>query len=99
MKDIIITIANIIITIAVCITLLAITMHITKADEYPATMLVTELEYATDTVVCEDGNGNMWEFEGIEDWMVGDRVAAIMSTKGTESIYDDEFVMVRYNVN
>lgn len=70
-----------------------------QVTQYPATMIVTETDTATDTVVCEDYNGNLWEFEGIEDWTEGDIVAAIMYDNATEIIYDDEFVMVRYNGN
>lgn len=70
-----------------------------QAQTYPTTMIVTETDTATDTVVCEDYNGNLWEFEGIEDWAEGDIVAAIMSDNATEIIYDDEFVMVRYSGN
>ena len=49
-----------------------------------------------DTVVWTDCAGNMWEFKGVEDWEVGDRIACIMYTMGTEEIWDDAIVSVRY---
>jgi len=66
---------------------------------YSKAMIVTELDTANDIVVCEDYNGNLWEFQGVEDWAEGDIVAAIMYDNGTVSIYDDEIVMTRYNGN
>ena len=64
---------------------------------YPTTGIVTELETETDSVIYVDFNGNLWDFPGIEDWVVGDRVALIMDNMGTpESIYDDEPVTWRY---
>ena len=32
-----------------------------------------------------------------EDWAIGDIVAVVMDTMGTELIYDDEIVSVTYN--
>ena len=66
---------------------------------YPATFVVTEIDYAEDVVVVEDYNGNIWSFDGTEDWMVGDIVSAVMYGKGTPEIWDDEFVTCRYSGN
>ena len=66
---------------------------------YPKTLVVTETDTARDVVVCEDYNGNVWEFEGVEDWETGDIVSAIMDSKGTEEVHDDEFVVCRYGGN
>lgn len=63
---------------------------------YPTTMVVTEVDYKTDIVTMEDFNGNIWQFEGTEDWMTGDIVGCIMDSKGTDLIYDDEIVKIRY---
>ena len=65
-------------------------------NQYPLTAEVVSLEYENDLVVVEDFNGNLWEFEGCEDWMEGDVVAMIMSDEGTKTIYDDEILQVRY---
>ena len=49
-------------------------------------------------VTCEDFNGNLWTFTDEDyDWIPGDMVAVIMDSKGTEIIYDDEFVTVKYD--
>ena len=63
---------------------------------YPKTMTVVKVDCARDTVTCEDCNGNLWQFEGVEDWQRGDIVSAIMYGNETEIIYDDEIVSVRY---
>jgi len=68
-----------------------------KTKQYPATFRVTDFETETDSVVCVDCNGNEWMFQGIEDWCVGDCVSAIMDDNGTEIIYDDSIISVRYN--
>lgn len=65
-------------------------------DLYALSGVVVELETESDSVVFEDFNGNLWAFEGIEDWFVGDIVAAVMADHGTRTIYDDEIVSVRY---
>lgn len=64
---------------------------------YPRAMVVTQLEKETDTVICVDGVGLEWEFNEIDDWEVGDVVAAIMCDNGTPEIYDDYFVEIRFS--
>ncbi len=61
---------------------------------YPTTMTVTSVK--NDIVTLEDFNGYVWEFEGAEDWLVGDICACIMNDKGTPSILDDEIVKTKY---
>lgn len=63
---------------------------------YPKSAKVTMVNPTTDTVTVTDCNGFMWDFKGTEDWEVGDNVAIIMSGNGTETIYDDEIITVRY---
>ena len=63
---------------------------------YPATAVVIGFDAESDEVFAEDYNGNVWAFTGIEDWEVGDFAAFVMSDAGTESVYDDEIVSVRY---
>lgn len=67
------------------------------AEQYPTTMIVNELDYDENIVVCIDFNGNEWAFEEIEDWCIGDIASMIMDDMGTESIYDDTIIMVRYS--
>lgn len=73
---------------------------------YATTFVVTDVEItpATETVpesvilVCEDYNGNLFEIPTDDgDWFEGDVLTAIMDTKGTDTIYDDEVVCARYS--
>lgn len=68
-----------------------------QSEIYPRTMVVTETNESTDTVVLTDSAGHMWEFYGIEDWIVGDVCSCIMNTNGTKDITDDTIVDMRYN--
>ena len=64
---------------------------------YPACGEVVEINRENGKVVVEDFNGNLWAFEGTEDWMEGDICAMIMSDEGTpETIYDDVIIQARY---
>ena len=51
---------------------------------------------AQDALVLIDSTGNEWIWYGIEDYDVGDIVAAIMDDNGTEIIYDDAIITMRY---
>ena len=68
------------------------------ADEnlYALTTQVVQVDYENDVVVCQDFNGDLWEFEGCEDWLYGDIASMVMNDKGTPEKYDDEIVSVRY---
>lgn len=68
----------------------------TPAGFYPLTALVVETDEAADTVSVEDYAGNLWSFEGAEDWFVGDFASLLMNDMGTPLIFDDEIVSVRY---
>lgn len=68
----------------------------TDSIQYAKTAKIVEVNRITDTVTCEDYNGNLWEFTECEDWEVGDIAALLMNNNGTESIYDDTIVEVRY---
>lgn len=64
---------------------------------YPATMIVTEIDYDTDTVICVEANGNEWSFQGIEDYTKGDLIGMIMDDNRTpDYIYDDLITETRY---
>lgn len=64
---------------------------------YPMAAMVCELEEENDLVVIEDFNGNLWEFDGVEDWMVGDVCAVLMNDNATpDNICDDVIEQVRY---
>ena len=66
-------------------------------NEYALTTQVVQVDYENDVVVCQDFNGNLWEFEGTEDWMYGDIASFVMNDMGTPSIYDDEIISARYS--
>lgn len=68
-----------------------------KTELYPITTIVYELDRENDLVTVKDANGNLWQFEGCEDWEINDICSMLMNDCGTASIYDDEIVMVRYN--
>lgn len=68
------------------------------ADEnlYALTTQVVQVDYENDVVVCQDFNGDLWTFEGCEDWLYGDIASMVMNDKGTPIKYDDEIISVRY---
>ena len=47
-------------------------------------------------MTVEDSNGNLWSFNGVEDWQVGDGCALIMHDNSTSEIVDDTIVSTRY---
>lgn len=61
---------------------------------YPLSTTVTEIK--NDTVTVEDSNGNLWSFNGVEDWEVGDGCALIMNDNSTSEIIDDTIISTRY---
>lgn len=66
-------------------------------DIYAQTTVVVEVNYDEDVVYCQDFNGNVWTFEGCEDWIEGDIASMVMYNSGTEIIYDDEILSVWYS--
>ena len=59
--------------------------------------VIVETSYANDMVTFRDFNGNLWQFQGIEDFSVNDCVSVIMDSKKTPEIRDDEIISVRYD--
>lgn len=59
--------------------------------------VIVETSYANDMVTFRDFNGNLWQFQGVEDFSVNDCVSVIMDSKKTPEIRDDEIVSVRYD--
>lgn len=69
----------------------------TQKDElYSLTTVVTDINEETDTVLTQDANGFVWCFYGVEDWCIGDIASCVMNTKGTQKIFDDEIISIRY---
>lgn len=65
-----------------------------RHNQYPAAGTVSEIR--DDTVYVTDSTGNIWSFDGAEDWQTGDQATMLMDDNGTETIYDDEILQVRY---
>ena len=66
------------------------------AEDYPTCGKIVKIDRYETLVYIKDFSGNIWTFEGVEDWAIGDIVAMIMDNMNTEIIYDDEIKMVRY---
>ena len=64
---------------------------------YPTTCMVFEIQ--DNEVSIETSAGILYTFttHGEEDWVVGDCCSCIMDSMGTELIYDDQIVSVRYS--
>ena len=81
-------------TVLIALGLYAQTFVVTDVVATPATETTPE----TVVIVCEDFNGYIWELPTDDgDWFKGDIVTAIMDTKGTDTIYDDEVVCAQYS--
>ena len=68
-----------------------------SAETYAMTTVVVSLDYDADVVECMDFNGNVWAFDGCEDWQLMDVCALLMDDNDTETIYDDVILSARYN--
>ena len=65
---------------------------------YPSTMVITHVDYFTDTVIVENATGFQYHFEGVEDLIPGDVVSVVMYNNGTPwTIEDDQVVSARYS--
>lgn len=62
---------------------------------YPQAARVVDIQQ--DEIYLRDGAGNIWRWQGAEDWQVGDGAAMIMSNNGTKDIYDDIIVSIKYS--
>ena len=62
---------------------------------YPETLKVVNIE--NDIVTLENSTGYTFQFEGAEDWMIGDFCSCIMDSKNTDLISDDEILEKRYS--
>lgn len=69
-------------------------VHTQNTMEYSQVLEVVEIE--NDLIYLVDWDGNEWIWEGAEDWKVGDFAAATMSTNGTNNIYDDAIIELKY---
>lgn len=74
--------------------LITILSLISSGYVYPDAMMVTEVK--DDVVTVETATGNIFAFNGAEDYEVGDMVATIMCSNGTDEVTDDSILCVRY---
>ena len=71
--------------------------HATNTDNYYGmTAVVVDISRPLDRVTIEDCNGNLWQFDGVEDYDIGDICSCVMNNCGTDNITDDEIVSVQY---
>ena len=66
------------------------------AEIYPQAFIVGMVDPMQDALILIDSMGNEWLWFGVEDYEMGDIVAAIMEDNGTAIIYDDAIITVRY---
>ena len=71
-----------------------VTKQENMSNYYSLICEVVTVDNDNDTVICEDCNGNLWEFYGIENWEVGDYVNLLMYDCDTVDIYDDKIQSV-----
>lgn len=67
----------------------------TIPSEYVLRAEVVKVDFLDDGVMCEDINGEAWEFYGADDFQQGEFVLLLMNDNATETIYDDEVLDVR----
>lgn len=85
--------------VAVALSLLVIFFSITQNEQietYPLATVVVNINREQDVVTVRDNNGNEWEFTEVNDWYIGDGCNLEMNTMGTDEIYDDEIISMRY---
>lgn len=76
--------------------LLAVTTLAGAGTIYPDTYIITETDRTNDLVTISDCNGYTYQFEGVEDYFVGDLVSCIMFDNFTPEITDDIIITQRY---
>ena len=69
-----------------------------KSCIYSKSAVVVGVDYTADVVTVEDSTGNLWTFEGVDDYDLSDRVSLTMHDNGTDwDIKDDKIIEVRYD--
>lgn len=66
------------------------------AHLYAKSGVVVSVNVYEDVVRFVDTRGTEWEFYGVEDWQVGDRLCAIFDDAGTLNPYDDVVIRATY---
>lgn len=68
-----------------------------QVNIYAETFLVSEV--VGEKVILTDFNGFQWAFYDTEgdDWKPGDVASCVMSDNGTEIIFDDQILSIKYS--
>lgn len=66
-----------------------------KSTLYPETGKVVEI--SGEVVAVETSTGNIFEFYGSEDWLIGDCVSLTMDSCGTADVVDDTVIDAHYS--
>lgn len=61
---------------------------------YPDAGVITDI--TNNVVTYQTANGNLFSFDGAEDYLVGDIVAVMLYDNATETVTDDIIISVRY---
>lgn len=90
--------AVIILTIIVIVSMLLVSYLFAPrpAEMYAKSGVITLVDRTEDRVCFTDRMGEVWEFESADDWEIDDHVACVMSDNGTDEIYDDIVINVKY---
>lgn len=91
------TITGLIALIIGCVIWFSTLKPIASSNVYPMTCKVVEVNTTDDVVIAIDATGNEWEWNGVDDWQFGDCVSMIMNDNGTNEIYDDIIISIRYS--
>ena len=66
-------------------------------NAYEKETIVINLDYENDIVTLKDNNGFLWDFEGCEDWMIGDKcLCTFMNNYTFYTIKDDIIIQTIY---
>lgn len=64
---------------------------------YALTAIISDVDKAADVIEATDHNGNVWTWEGCEDWEVGDVGSLLMYDNNTALIQDDIIIKAHYS--
>ena len=76
---------------------IAIITNDAPSTDYAMTCKVVEIDHEKDLVTVVDSNGFEWTWEGVEDWQIGDCASLLMNDSGTDEIFDDVILSMRFN--
>ena len=80
------------------VALFVVSIASADANIYARVGVIYEINYEEDFFVVEDSVGFLWEYNGVEDFNVGDVVAMMMADiEGTPSILDDVILSVTFS--